>query len=52
MLLSTRDTAGWWKSANNTILNDPASGTLPDDRPCWAQVKMIDALFGQRFTPN
>jgi hypothetical protein len=52
VLLSSRDTEGWWKSADNTIFNVTRRESLPEDPTLLAQVKMIDALFGQRFTPK
>lgn len=52
VLLSSRDTEGWWKSANNTIFSVTRRENPPEDPTLLAQMKMIDALFGKRFTPN
>jgi len=52
VLLSSRDTEGWWKSASNTIFN-VARREVPADEPALqAQMKMIDDLFRLRFTPD
>jgi hypothetical protein len=52
VLLSSRDTASWWKSANNTIFNVTRRENRRDDPMLLAQMAMIEALFEQRFTKN
>ena len=44
ILLSTRDTEGWWTSASNTIF--PATRSAPEGE--WR--RMIEAMFSARFT--
>jgi len=51
VLLSTRDTAGWWKSASNTIFQIEAR-PIPDDPVFGAQLRMIKTLLAKRFTPD
>lgn len=51
VLLSTRDTAGWWKSASNTIFEIDAH-PIPDDPVFGAQVRMIKSMFANTFTPD
>jgi len=52
VLLSSRDTDGWWKSATNTIFNVARREVPPDEPDLQAQMKMIDDMFRLRFTPN
>jgi len=52
VLLSSRDTEGWWKSASNTIFNVARREVPPDEPALQAQMKMIDDLFRLRFTPD
>jgi hypothetical protein len=51
VLLSTRDTAGWWKSASNTIFEIEAR-PIPDDPVFGPQMRMIKTLLAKRFTPD
>jgi sulfotransferase family protein len=51
ILLSTRDTAGWWKSASNTIFQ-VATRPIPDDPVFGPQMRMINALLANTFTPD
>jgi Sulfotransferase domain len=51
VLLSSRDTAGWWKSANNTIFQI-AARPAPPDPVAQAQMAMAKDMFAKRFTPN
>jgi len=44
ILLSTRDSASWWKSASATIFDRSRTAPAPPMR------EMLDALFGARFT--
>jgi hypothetical protein len=52
VLLSSRDTEGWWKSVTNTIFNVARREVPPDEPDLQAQMKMIDDMFRLRFTPN
>jgi len=52
VLLSSRDSEGWWKSATNTIFNVARREVPPDEPDLQAQMKMIDDMFRLRFTPN
>ena len=52
VLLSSRDTEGWWKSASNTIFNVARREVPPDEPALQAQMKMVDDLFRLRFTPD
>jgi hypothetical protein len=52
VLLSTRDTAGWWTSASRTIFEVVARGAPPDDPVATAQMAMIRQLLAERFTPG
>jgi hypothetical protein len=52
MLLSTRDTAGWWTSASRTIFDVTQRATPPDDPVMVAQMAMVRTLFERRFTPG
>ena len=50
VLLSTRDTDGWWKSASNTIFlvgKDGAPNEMME-----AQMTMAKTMFANTFTPN
>ena len=51
VLLSSRDTAGWWKSANNTIFQVIDRPNPPDDIAA-AQMAMARDMLAKRFTPN
>jgi hypothetical protein len=52
VLLSSRDTDGWWKSASNTIFQI-ADRELPDDEVIpRAQLAMATDMFKNRFTPD
>lgn len=51
VLLSTRDTAGWWASASRTIFEVSERAATPSDDPVMvAQMTMIRTLFDRRFT--
>ena len=50
MLLSSRDTDGWWKSASNTIFQ-VVDREAPDEA-MRAQMAMARDMLKQRFTPN
>jgi Sulfotransferase domain len=50
VLLSSRDSDGWWKSATNTIFHI-ADLDMPGDVP-QAQKAMALDMFAKRFTPN
>jgi len=52
VLLSTRDTAGWWRSASRTIFGVVERGPNPDDPVAVAQMTMIRRLLAERFTPE
>jgi len=52
VLLSSRDSEGWWKSAANTIFNVARREVPPDEPDLQAQMDMIDDMFRLRFTPN
>jgi hypothetical protein len=45
VLLSTRDSASWWKSASETILAPSSPAFVPGPMS-----EMIDAVLGSRFT--
>ena len=52
VLLSTRDTDGWWTSASRTIF-DVAQRAVPPDEPAMvAHMAMIDDMLDRRFTPG
>jgi hypothetical protein len=52
VLLSSRDTDGWWKSASDTIFR-VMQRPLPADEPTMsAQMAMVHELMAQRFTPE
>jgi hypothetical protein len=52
IVLSTRDSDAWWKSASETIFAVLARGASPDDDAGRAELSMIEALIEQRFTPD
>jgi hypothetical protein len=52
IVLSTRDSAAWWKSASETIFAVLARGAGPDDDAGLEELTMIKALIEQRFTPD
>jgi hypothetical protein len=52
VLLSTRDTAGWWTSASRTIFEVVDRGAPPDEPIFVDQMAMIRSLFAERFTPD
>lgn len=47
ILLSSRDSESWWRSASNTIF--PTSGAMGDDAPEWFE--MMTEMMAARFTP-
>jgi hypothetical protein len=50
VLLSSRDTEGWWESANNTIFQ-ASRRPRPSGEPMMsAQMDMVQDLFTKRFT--
>lgn len=51
ILLSTRDADAWWKSASDTIFQI-SRGEPIDDPVFGPQLRMVTALFDQRFTPD
>lgn len=51
VLLSTRDTEGWWASASHTIFEVGDRGAPPDEPALVAQMAMIRSMFDRRFTP-
>jgi hypothetical protein len=53
VVLSTRkDTASWWKSAEETIFAVLARGAKPDDPGGAEELAMITGLLERRFTPG
>jgi hypothetical protein len=52
VLLSTRDTDGWWTSASRTIFDVTQRATPPDDPVMVAQMAMVTKLLEGRFTPG
>ena len=52
IVLSTRDSDAWWKSASETIFAVLARGASPDDDAGREELAMIEALIEQRFTPD
>ncbi len=50
ILLSTRDTDGWWKSATRTIFEGFRRGAMPNTPPGWRE--MITEGFTATFTPD
>jgi hypothetical protein len=51
IVLSTRDSDAWWKSASETIFAVLSRGAGPDDDAGREELTMIEALIEQRFTP-
>ena len=51
VLLSVRDTDGWWTSAHDTIF-ELGDREPPDDPVFGAQLRMVHALLDRRFTPG
>lgn len=53
VLLSSRDTDGWWKSANDTIFQISRREAAPDLGPAAdAQMAMAREMLTKRFTPD
>jgi sulfotransferase family protein len=52
VLLSSRDTDGWWTSANNTIFQIAGSQPPAEEVTARAQVAMALDMFANTFTPN
>jgi sulfotransferase family protein len=52
IVLSTRGSEAWWKSASETIFAVLARGAPPDDDAGRDELNMIRALIEQRFTPD
>ena len=52
IVLSTRDSEAWWKSASETIFAVLARGARPADDVGREELTMIEALIEQRFTPD
>ena len=52
IVLSTRDSDAWWKSASETIFAVLSRGASPDDDAGREELTMIEALIEQRFTPE
>ena len=52
IVLSTRDSDAWWKSASETIFAVLARGASPDDEGGREELAMIEGLIEQRFTPD
>ncbi len=52
IVLSTRDSDSWWKSASETIFAVLSRGASPDDDAGREELAMIEALIEQRFTPD
>jgi Sulfotransferase domain len=52
VLLSSRDTDGWWTSANNTIFQIVNREFPPDDAVAGAQMAMAIDMFTKTFTPD
>jgi len=52
VLLSSRDTEGWWKSATNTIFNVTRREVPPDEPALQAQMEMVTDMLRLRFTTN
>jgi Sulfotransferase domain len=52
VVLSTRDSDAWWKSASETIFAVLARGANPEDDAGLQEFTMISALLEQRFTPE
>jgi len=51
VLLSVRDTDGWWRSAEQTIF-EVSRRPPPDDPALQAHLHMIETMFDRRFTPG
>jgi hypothetical protein len=52
VLLSSRDTEGWWTSANNTIFQIVHRELPAEQDPGRAQMDMAIDMFAKRFTAN
>lgn len=52
VLLSSRDTDGWWTSANNTIFKIVERELPAEEEAGRAQMAMATDMLGKRFTPN
>ena len=52
VLLSSRDAAGWWKSANDTIFQIVDRELPPEAAAMKAQMAMATDMLGKRFTAN
>jgi hypothetical protein len=52
VLLSSRDTDGWWKSATDTIFHITTNDVGPVDDQMAAQRAMALDMFRNTFTPN
>jgi hypothetical protein len=52
VLLSSRDTDGWWKSASNTIFNVAEREAPPGEPVFQAQMAMARDMLQKRFTTN
>jgi hypothetical protein len=52
VLLSSRDTDGWWKSANNTIFQISQRELPVEEVVPRAQIAMALDMFKMRFTPD
>jgi Sulfotransferase domain len=52
VLLSSRDTDGWWKSASNTIFHITERAVPESETAMRAQMAMALDMFKVRFTPN
>jgi hypothetical protein len=49
ILLSSRDSAGWWQSFDRTILENFRRDTIPGTEPLF---EMVTGLLRKRFTAN
>lgn len=52
VLLSSRDTDDWWKSAHNTIFQIAAREVPPGEEAVRAQMDMALDMFAKKFTPQ
>ncbi len=52
VLLSSRDTEGWWESADNTIFQVSRRARPSGEPTMSAQMDMVHDLFTKRFTSN
>jgi hypothetical protein len=52
IVLSTRDSDAWWKSASETIFAVLSRGPGPGDEAGREELAMIEALIERRFTPE